>query len=284
MSKTTKKLDPKTRRIIDIVITSLEALVVIVCILVSVLVWVGVADNPEDRNLNWFAIQTASMVGDNPDSLNPGDIAITKKVAQQDIKVGDVIAFKAIITDTTGQKHQTVVTHRVVGITAEGAYRTKGDNPLAMVDSAPVEYSEVIGRYSGKIKGLGKVILWLQGFEKVDTPLGIGYQATGNTAQFLVIIIPLILLFAYNGYVVVKYIMDARAKKIREATLAEANAAGIEDQEAIKRAALVEFMQQQGMSADEIDAYFAQNAAPTADSEQPDETPAQDTGDTTDNS
>lgn len=262
-----KLLNDKQQKIVDIVVTTIEAIVIVVCLLVSILVWVGVADNPASRKVNWFAIQTASMVGNNPDSLNPGDLMIAKRVGSiNDLKSnetegagkGTVIAYSTIVTDAAGNRSQQIVTHRVNRIVGNQIY-TRGDNALATEDTTPINFEDVIGAYSGKIKGVGKIILWLQGFKKVDTALGTGYEATGNTTQFLIILIPLILLFVYNGYVVIKWISDERAKKIKAAAVAEAKAES-QDQEAIKRAALVEFMKGQGMSDEDIEAYFAANA------------------------
>ena len=127
--------------------------------------------------------------------------------------------------------------------------------------------------------------LWLGGFKKVvtnearyndpDALGGYGYEKSGSTASFLVIIIPLALLFIYNGYVVVKWSMDERAKKIRAAAMAEAEAKAEEDkqsQEDVKRAALTEYMRANGMSDEQIAAYFAEQAAKSesnGQSEQP---------------
>ena len=272
-----KLLNDKQQKIVDIVVTALEAVVIVVCLMVSILVWVGVADNPQNRKVNWFAIQSASMVGNNPDSLNPGDLMIAKKVNSiEDLKSnevagegkGTVIAYSTIVEDAAHNKGQQIVTHRVNRIVGNQIY-TKGDNVKAEEDATPIAFEDVIGAYSGKMKGIGKIILWLQGYKKVDTNIGVGYEATGKTTQFLIILIPLILLFVYNGYVVVKWIMDQRAKKIKEAAIAEAKA-GAADEEAIKRAALVDFMKAQGMSDEDIEAYFAAQAPkaePSLDSE-----------------
>lgn len=278
-----KLLNDKQQKIVDIIVTTIEALVIVVCLLVSILVWVGVADNPQNRSLNWFAIQTASMVGDNPDSLNPGDLMIAKKVKsisdlksdeQAGVGKGSVIAFSTIVTDAAGNRSQQIVTHRITRI-QNGLIYTKGDNVKAEEDATPKTFEDVIGVYSGKIKGVGKIILWLQGFKKVDTDLGVGYEATGNTTQFLIILIPLILLFVYNGYVVIKWISDERARKIKAAAKAEA-AAEAADQEAVKKAALVEFMKAQGMSDEDIEAYFAQQSAAKSEENQPAEEGSED--------
>jgi len=264
-----KLLTDKQQAIVDIVVTTIEALVVVVCIVVSVLVWVGASD-PMDRSLNWFAIQTDSMMGANADSLNPGDLMFAKKVKSiADLKVGEVIAFKGTVIDSTGQAiEDQIITHRIVSIEGN-RIMTKGDN-AASADMYPKGFEDVIGVYTGKWKGVGKMTLWLGGFKKVVTNQakyedpnqlgGYGYERSGNTATFLVIIIPLALLFIYNGYVVVKWTMDERAKKIRAAALAEAQESK-ESQEDVKRAALTEYMRANGMTDEQIAAYFAEQDA-----------------------
>lgn len=271
------KISPKAQRIIDIVVTSIEALVVVVCILVSVTAWVGLT-KPSQRSLNWFAIQTDSMMGSNADSLDPGDLMIAKRVSDiHDLQKGDVIAFEGVTTDSAGQVHEgVIITHRIYSIDYDrDEIVTMGDNTTGP-DSGAKSFADVIGRYTGKIKGIGKVILWLGGYKKVNTNTGknidpsleggYGYEQTGKTTAFLVIIIPLALLFIYNGYIVVKWVLDERAKKIREAALAEAKASegNQQDADAIKRAALVEYMRGSGMTDEQIEAYFAEQEAKAA--------------------
>lgn len=295
-----KKISPKAQQIIDIVVTSLEAIVVVVCIIVSVLSWVGLS-KPANRNINWFAIQTDSMMGDNKESMNPGDLMITKKVASiNDLEKGDVIAYTKVESDTTGTPREVIVTHRIYEIDKEkNVITTKGDNTLAP-DDKKIKFEDVLGKYVNHLDGVGKIVLWLGGYKKsdktqtgknIDPSLlgGYGYtnnpndvEGAGNTSVFLIIIIPLALLFVYNGYIVAKWILDERAKKIRAAALAEAQAGQAESAEseaAIKRAALVEFMKSQGMTDEQIDAYFASQAPavePNAEQAPAEETPVQD--------
>jgi len=268
-----KLLTDKQQAIVDIVVTALEALVVVVCIVVSVMVWVGASD-PSERSFNWFAIQTDSMMGDNPDSLDPGDLMFAKRVKSiSDLKVGDVIAFKGTVTDSNGNVlEDQIITHRIVSIDALGQIWTKGDN-AGGDDFSAKRIEDVIGKYTGKWKGVGKLTLWLGGYKKVvydeNKALGgYGYERTGNTTAFLVIIIPLALLFIYNGYVVVKWTMDERAKKIRAAALAEAEQ-NSQSQEDVKRAALSEYMRANGMSDEQIAAYFAEQDAKAKQAEAP---------------
>lgn len=294
-----KLLTDKQQAIVDIVVTTIEALVVVICIVVSVLVWVGASD-PADRSINWFAIQTDSMMGTNPDSLNPGDLMFAKRPksindlhateydAEGNItRLGDIVVYQTTLYDQVKGVYveNQIVTHRIVSIDlANRSIVTRGDNTTAN-DNGTRAFEDIIGVYTGKVKGLGKVTLWLGGYKKVETPTGknidpsllggYGYEHSGSTATFLVIIIPLALLFIYNGYVVAKWAMDERAKKIRAAAMAEAEAKVEEDkqnQEDVKRAALTEYMRANGMSDEQIAAYFAEQAAKSesnGQSEQP---------------
>lgn len=269
-----KRLTDKQQAIVDIVVTAIEALVVVVCIVVSVLVWVGASD-PMERAINWFAIQTDSMMGTNPDSLNPGDLMFTKKVKSiNDLNVGDVVAFKGTVIDSAGNPVENqIITHRIIAISGNEIY-TKGDNAVGD-DFVGKTMEDIIGRYTGKVKGLGKVTLWLGGFKKVvtnqaryDDPNqlgGYGYERSGSTASFLVIIIPLALLFIYNGYVVVKWSMDERAKKIRAAALQEAEQRQSEQSQDAKQMA-INMLRAAGMTEAQIAAYFAQQEQQSAES------------------
>lgn len=301
-NKTKKKLDPKAKKIIDIVVTSLEALVVVLCIVFSVIVWTGAAGKPEDRSINWFAIRTDSMVkNDNlnyaelgySDKLcfNPGDMVIVKRAKFEDIKVGDVVAFKSVVTDSQGNKSEQVVSHRVIEILeSTQAFRIAGDKDTERSDVAVVSYSAVIGKMSGKLKGLGGAILWLQGYRKVTlADGGVGYDYSGSSVSFLIIIIPLALLLIYNGYYVVKWAMGEKLKKATEKARQEAveeQAKATINTEALKREALYAMMKSNGMTDEQITAYFEEqdrkNAELTESTESTDSGESTETTDSTD--
>lgn len=84
------------------------------------------------------------------------DVVISKKVkSPKDIKVGDVITFISTSSISKGM----TITHRVIEVveTDKGvAYRTKGDNNLSP-DTAPAEYSNVIGKVILRVPQLGRV-------------------------------------------------------------------------------------------------------------------------------
>ena len=85
----------------------------------------------------------------------PGDLAIVKDVGVDDLKVGDVIAFKS---------GEIVVTHRIVDIVNEEGqvkYKTKGDNNNAE-DIGYVLPDNVEGVYQFKLVGLGNLAIFVQ--------------------------------------------------------------------------------------------------------------------------
>lgn len=300
--KTKKKLDPKAKKIIDIVVTSLEAVVVVLCIVFSIIVWTGAAGKPEDRKVNWFAIRTDSMVKNDKldyDSLgysdklcfNPGDMVIVKRAKFEDIKVGDVVAFKSVVTDSKGNKSEQVISHRVIEILeSTQAFRIAGDKDAERSEVAVVSYSAVIGKMTGKLKGLGGAILWLQGYRKVTlADGGVAYDYSGSSVSFLIIIIPLALLLVYNGYYVVKWAMGEKLKKATEQARQEAvqeQAKSTINTEALRREALQAMMKANGMTDEQIVAYFEEqdkNASTETPVESTDttETPVSDADDPT---
>lgn len=283
-TKQKRKIDDKTKKIIDIVVTTIEALVVILCIVFSIIIWTGAAGKPEDRSVNWFAIRTDSMVYNSEldyDSLgyntkltfNPGDMVITKKADFEDIKVGDVVAYRSLVTDSQGNRSEQVVTHRVIEVLEiSRAFRVAGDKDTTRDGVESISYDAIIGKMSGKMSGLGGAILWLQGYRKVSVGNSVAYEYSGSSVSFLVIIIPLVLLLIYNGYYVVKWAVGEKMKKATEQARLEAvqeQAKASIDSEAIRKEALRAYMRSTGMTDEQIEEYFrtqeGSNATDTED-------------------
>ena len=103
-----------------------------------------------------FAIQSDSM----SPFFEKGDLVIDKKISNiDDLKEEDVITFWTIIE---GQR--VLNTHRIVSIEDTGNFKyfvTKGDNNT-VEDSLTVHQAEIVGKYLTHIKGLGKVLDFLQ--------------------------------------------------------------------------------------------------------------------------
>ena len=100
-----------------------------------------------------------------------------------------------------------------------------------LIDDYKPGLSQVVGKWTGaKLAGVGAVITWMQ----------------QPTNFFFVIIIPLILLFGYNVWIIISYVIEVKTAKARKLALEEAKAGGLskEDEEEIKRKAVEEYLNQ----------------------------------------
>ncbi|HVI39447.1 MAG TPA: signal peptidase I, partial [Anaerovoracaceae bacterium] len=126
-------------------------------------------------------------------AIFPGDLIITKNIDPKEIKVGDIITFRA---DETA-----AVSHRVTEITTEGGlfFHTKGDANIG-ADSGVVSPGSIEGTYLLRIGKLGNLALFLQ------TPIGL----------LIFVIIPLCLFIVYD---IVSRKFRSKGEKSREAEL-----------------------------------------------------------------
>lgn len=89
----------------------------------------------------YLYVETGSMESTIPSR----SYILVKKAGKTAPEVGDVIVF--ICQDPTLPVYGKMVTHRVVDITPEGEYVTKGDNPLSAVDKTTVKEADVVAFY-----------------------------------------------------------------------------------------------------------------------------------------
>lgn len=123
-----------------------------------------------------FSVQTNSM----SPILNAGDLIIDSAVKDaSELEVGDIITYWTVING-----ERVLNTHRITNIYDGGGHRifaTKGDNNT-IEDSLTVHESEVVGKYSMKIGGLGKVFDYLQ----------------TSTGFLIVVVVPVFAFFLYH--------------------------------------------------------------------------------------
>ena len=158
------------------------------------------------------------------DSMAPtfktGDLIFIKKCDTTKLKEGDIICFHTII-----ENEYALNTHRIYSIAeVEGArsYTTVGDNNKGIVDSHIISDGDIVGKYAGHIKGVGKVLNFISS--------SIGF--------LLVIVLPMLIFFIYQVYNLIminirlkKAIAIENAQEIEEARTA---AGGSGDDEAIR--------------------------------------------------
>lgn len=141
------------------------------------------------------------------DSMNPeiksGDMIICKTAEEDQIAVGDIIAFY-----DPSSKGSAVVTHRVIEITeknGELAWRTQGDaNNTA--DTAAVPASKLVGVFRFRIPFAGNIAMFMQ------TTQGL----------ILCVVLPILLLVGYDMFRRKQY--EKKQKLETEALLAEKEA------------------------------------------------------------
>jgi len=105
---------------------------------------------------DFFGYKTFNIIsGSMEPDISIDDIVIVKKVDRLDIRKYDIITF--VIDDQT-------VTHRVIGINfydGELIYTTKGDKN-EVTDTEKILYSQIEGKYVGKIPKAGKLFAFLK--------------------------------------------------------------------------------------------------------------------------
>ena len=105
---------------------------------------------------NFLGIKTYVIIsGSMEPNLQIGDIVIVKKVAQNELKQGDIISYR---------QGQSVITHRIAEVIdkeGEVEYKTKGDNNNAE-DSGILSYEMIEGKVVKHISQIGKIAIILQ--------------------------------------------------------------------------------------------------------------------------
>ena len=138
----------------------------------------------------FYIVQTDSMSKSENNAeldvhFNAGDIVIIKNLKDGEkasLKSGDIIAFISTNKDSYGE----TITHMIYEAKAEG-YVTYGTN-TGVIDEAIVEPSYILGKYAGKLAGVGNFFAFVK-----STP---GY--------IVCILVPFLLLILYNGASVIR--------------------------------------------------------------------------------
>lgn len=123
-----------------------------------------------------FVVMSGSM----ETKIGVGDLVLVKKVDSKDLKEQDIIAFR--------NSNGTVTTHRIIEITDDNCFVTKGDNNNIQ-DSDIVCSKSIEGKYVKKYPRLGKFILFIK------KPLGLIVLMLS-----LLIICAVIYLLSTNGF------------------------------------------------------------------------------------
>lgn len=133
----------------------------------------------------------ASILGYTPmvvesDSMAPtfskGDLIFIHKCDTSKLKEGDIITFHTIIDN-----EYALNTHRIQSIESAGdvrSYTTIGDNNNGIADQHIISDGDIVGKYVGHLKGVGKVMNVLSS--------SIGF--------LIIIVVPMLIFFIYQVY------------------------------------------------------------------------------------
>lgn len=124
-----------------------------------------------------MAVTTDSMEGEEEDSFGEGALIFVRLLddeGRQQLEAWDIVTYR---------HEKTFVTHRIIGVNrVDGkivSVTTKGDNRTDSDGAIPIE--NVIGRYTGKMEGIGSFVMFLQ------SPTGIIVCIGVPIALFIVI-------------------------------------------------------------------------------------------------
>ena len=170
--------ESKGKRILNAVINTLLVIAILLAAMCTYVSFVSSSGSgvPSLFGIRIFSIQTESMYP----TLLPGDLIFDTGVKEpEDLRNGDIITYWTVING-----ERVLNTHRIHEIYDGGGYlifATKGDNNT-LADPLTVHESEIVGKYSGRVGGVGKVFDYLQ----------------TSTGFLIVIVIPVFLFFLFH--------------------------------------------------------------------------------------
>lgn len=160
---------------------------------------------PNLFGLGYLAVESDSMVGDNKDSFDKGDLIFVRVLSKKDKDNLDITTLynagdpnKSKIVTFYDRQIDALNTHRVVGVEANRLI-TQGDN-VDEVDSIRITANDIVGIYNGKIPNVGSAISFML------TPVGFG----------IIVVLPFVLLLLYHGIMIAKNVFIVREDKLRE--------------------------------------------------------------------
>ncbi len=193
-----------TRKVLSITLNSLFYLIIIVLLIFS-LANIKVKKENDIANIfgrGFLSVQSNSMLGDQDDSFEKGDMILVKMLDEEsvkELKVGDIVTY----FDMSIREFNT---HRVVEINLEDEYLvTQADyNPVSNNTNTqpdqPINFDQALATYSSKISGFGNTLDYLQ------SPTGFA----------LFVILPVVFILAFEGIVLGRNILQLNRAKMEE--------------------------------------------------------------------
>lgn len=155
-------LNPTAKKTLNIVKTVLVWLIFAfaLCVMIFTIISVTMFDK-KDRN--FFGVYAFIVLSPSMQATDfaPGDLIFSKKVDPKTLQEGDIITFQSVNSVSFGE----IVTHKIRSVTYDEngnpafvTYGTTSDTN----DEKLVTPSFIIGKYCGKLAGVGNFVLFLQ--------------------------------------------------------------------------------------------------------------------------
>lgn len=193
-----------TKKVLSISLNTLFYLIIIVLLLFS-LANIKIKRENDIANIlgtGFLSVQSNSMFGDKDDSFEQGDMIFVKMLDAEDVyelEVGDIVTYFDVSISAFN-------THRIVEINKDEKYLiTQADynyiqeNNVTEPDT-PIAFSEVLAVYKSNVSNLGNTLDYLQ------TPTGFA----------LFVILPVVLILAFEGVVLGRNILQLNRANIEE--------------------------------------------------------------------
>ena len=166
-----------TQKVISTIINVVLVIAIVLAVLATYVSFATQSGNvPAVLGLRLYSVQTSSM----EPTLMKGDLVISTAVKDpKTLQRGDIITYWTVIDN-----ERVLNTHRIVEISdVSGSlgFTTKGDNNSTN-DAQYVHQRDVVGKYSARIDGVGKVFDYLQ----------------TSTGFLLVVVIPVLIFLLYQ--------------------------------------------------------------------------------------
>ena len=208
-------------------ITIIVSIVLWAIILLAALFAFTTLATRDEMNVSSLAGFTPMIV--ETDSMAPtfsaGDLILIRKTDPASLKEGDIITFHTII-----ENQYALNTHRIDSIVEQNgmrSYITKGDNN-DIPDTHVIADGDIVGKYVGKVSGLGKVMKFL----------------SSSVGFLVVIVLPLLLFFIYQIYNLIMVSINLKKavaiEEAKEKAMAEKNADAEKTEREKAEAALAE--------------------------------------------
>jgi signal peptidase len=222
-----EKKAPVWKRVVDLVVNAVCAVIVIFVLVISISSIMSAGKGYTNVfGYSFMTVSSESMVGDNPDSFDKGDVISVRVIASEDAaklqeqlkklkgssdgqaEDGDIITYwsqdSAQNPNPQANNGRFINTHRIVRVELDASgnvdrFITKGDNnPIADVNL--VAPADIIGVYGGKSSVIGSFLLWMQ----------------STTGFMVMVIVPSLLVVAYCIFLVIKQVMLRSRSKVKE--------------------------------------------------------------------